>query len=59
MNDIRKNYRPKELAKYLGISEVTLWRWRRDGYIPEPAKLGPKLIIWESEIIDNWIKSRV
>jgi predicted site-specific integrase-resolvase len=32
MNDIRKNYRPKELAKYLGISEVTLWRWRRDGY---------------------------
>jgi prophage regulatory protein len=56
MNDIRKTYRPKQLAKFLSISEVTLWRWRKAGYLPEPIKLGPKVLLWDSEVIDKWLK---
>jgi len=26
-------YLPKEAAKYLGITTMTLWRWTRDGKI--------------------------
>jgi predicted DNA-binding transcriptional regulator AlpA len=50
-------YRPAQLAKKLGVSTCTLWRWRRDGYLPEPSKLGPKLVFWDVKVIDEWIQN--
>lgn len=34
MNSTKKiNYRPKELAEYLGIGLSTVWKWAKDGKI--------------------------
>jgi predicted DNA-binding transcriptional regulator AlpA len=30
-------YRPTRLAALLDVNESTIWRWRRDGRLPEPV----------------------
>ncbi len=49
--------RPKDLATKLGISETTLWRWRRDSKLPQPISLGPRMIGWRATDIDDWFES--
>jgi prophage regulatory protein len=50
--------RPNELARTLGVSTVTLWKWRRDKILPEPLKIGPRFIAWEPEVIQEWLKRK-
>jgi prophage regulatory protein len=50
--------RPKELAKALGVSTVTLWKWRRDKILPEPLKIGPRFVAWQPETIEKWLKAQ-
>ncbi|EHH1282630.1 AlpA family phage regulatory protein [Vibrio parahaemolyticus] len=50
--------RQNELIKQLGISKSTLWRWRQAGFIPEPLNLGPRVIAWESYVINEWLESK-
>ena len=56
--DTTRLVRPNELAKVLGVSTVTLWKWRRDRILPEPMKIGPRFIAWETHVIEQWIKSQ-
>lgn len=49
-------YRVSDLIDSLGISETTIWRWRRSGYFPKPIQLGPRLIAWKAEDIEEWIR---
>ena len=32
-NEIKRKYRAKELAEYLGIGLSTVWKWTKDGKI--------------------------
>ncbi|GBL05521.1 AlpA family transcriptional regulator [Glaciecola sp. KUL10] len=50
--------RQNELAKYLGVSVVTLWNWRKNGYLPEPITLGPRFVGWKREVINSWLEER-
>lgn len=43
----------KALAAELGQSLTTLWRWTRDGYLPQPVRLG-KTVGWPRSVIDAW-----
>ncbi|HBU30326.1 MAG: transcriptional regulator [Thiobacillus sp. GWE1_62_9] len=36
----------RTLASLLHISEVTVWRWSKDGRLPKPRKLGPASTRW-------------
>ncbi len=56
--EITRLIRPNELAKMLGVSTVTLWKWRRDKILPEPMNIGPRFIAWHPDIIEHWIKSQ-
>ncbi|MGU5631272.1 MULTISPECIES: helix-turn-helix transcriptional regulator [Aeromonas] len=49
--------RPAELAQELGVSSMTLLRWRRQGILPPVINLGPRLIGWERSVINQWLKS--
>ncbi|MFM5518989.1 helix-turn-helix transcriptional regulator [Aeromonas dhakensis] len=49
--------RPAELAQELGVSSMTLLRWRRQGILPPVINLGPRLIGWERTAINQWLKS--
>ena len=47
--------RRKELSKRLGVSEVTIWRWERNGLLPPKRQIGPNAVGWlESDIEDWW-----
>jgi predicted DNA-binding transcriptional regulator AlpA len=50
--------RAKQLSEDLGISIVTLWRWRHKNMIPHPIYLGPRVIAWERSVIDAWIEDK-
>jgi prophage regulatory protein len=50
--------RPKQLAQELNISTCTLWRWTKQSKIPQPIKLGPRLVGWRREVIDDWLDSQ-
>lgn len=41
------------LAAELGQSLTTLWRWTRDGFLPQPLRLG-KTVGWPRSVIDTW-----
>lgn len=47
-----------ELAKRLGISRVTLWRWARQGIIPKGHQIGPNTVGWLESEIDDWWTER-
>ncbi len=35
---------PAQVARRYSVSLPTLWRWRRDGRLPEPRHLGPNTV---------------
>lgn len=43
----------KALAAELGQSLTTVWRWTRDGYLPQPVRLG-KTVGWPRSVVDAW-----
>jgi len=47
-----------ELQKRLKISRFTVWKWRKDGILPEPIHLGTRSIRWDWEAIVLILKSR-
>ena len=38
----------KEIAKALGVSRMTVWRWTKAGRLPQPRKLGGHTTRWDS-----------
>lgn len=50
--------RAKQLSEELGISTITLWRWRHQNLIPHPISLGPKIIAWERSVINTWLEEK-
>lgn len=50
--------RPSQLALELGVSKTTLWRWRQQGILPQPIALGPRLVGWDRNVINQWVESR-
>ena len=47
-----------EVSRRVGVGKVTLWRWRRQGRFPEPARIGPNTVAWLESVIDAWIAAR-
>ena len=50
--------RPSNVARLLGVSRTTLWRWTKAGHLPPPIKLGPGVTGWRASDIDAWVASR-
>ena len=39
----------REVAKALGISRMSVWRWVKAGRLPQPRKLGGNTTRWDSK----------
>lgn len=50
-------YRPKQGAKYLGISLSGYWALIKDGTIPT-IKLSPRVTVTPKEALDSFVESR-
>lgn len=44
-----------EFAKLIGKSTVTLWRYQRDGEIPQPKMVNGRTLGWRPEVIEKWL----
>ena len=47
--------RPRQVAKALGISNATLYRWVASGMFPKPYKLGPSMSFWRTSTVNAWL----
>lgn len=51
--------RQNELAQLLGVSNTTIWRWRKADHLPKPIALSHRIIGWRSVDIDIWLESHL
>lgn len=41
-----------DVAKLLGVSIPTVWRWTREGKLPQPMKITQRITVWrKTELI--------
>ena len=45
-----------ELSKHLGVSQQTVKRWSRNGVMPKGRRVGPRLLKWNRQEIENWLE---
>lgn len=58
MNSDLQIIRPKQLAKLLGISIPTLYRWDNLNQIPiEKIRIGPNVVGYRRSDVEEWLKS--
>jgi len=50
--------RVSELATYLNISKVTVWRWRKEGRLPAACAISPRVVGWKRETIESWLEEQ-
>lgn len=55
---ISQRLRPAEAALYLGFSQSTLAKMRLRGDGPPYAKLGKRIVIYDSGDLEKWIANR-
>lgn len=59
MKEILNPLTKSDVQEILGISERTLERWIRDGYIPAPKILGPRRAYWARAVIEMWLEKQL
>ena len=52
-------FKPKQAAKYLGVSEPALRLWRSLGKGPRYFRAGEKLVRYRRADLDVWIEERL
>lgn len=50
--------RISELQVLLKVSRATISNWRKRGILPQPLKIGPNTIGYQSETIGEFIRTR-
>ena len=47
----------KQLAAYLGVSQITVRRWERDGTIPRGTRIGKRSVRWTLAAVEQYLHS--
>lgn len=55
---MRVRYRPPQAAQRIGVSSSTLAKWRVYGTGPRFERLGPKLIVYSEEALEEFLSAR-
>lgn len=52
--------RTRHVCEWLGVTDVTLWRWRKAGIgFPEPVRLGnTRTLFYDRDELIAWVASR-
>ena len=53
-----KLLRLPEVADATGLSPTTIWRREREGRFPPRRRVGPNIVAWRSDEVENWIRGR-
>ncbi|PSV03679.1 AlpA family transcriptional regulator [Photobacterium leiognathi subsp. mandapamensis] len=46
-----------DLCDLTGKGRITIWRWIKEGILPEPMRINGVVLGWDNEIINTWFKS--
>jgi predicted DNA-binding transcriptional regulator AlpA len=55
----KKFYTQEEVKQILNASDSSLLRWRKENEIPEPVKIGRKILGWPIIQFDEWFKTKM
>lgn len=58
LSRINKLATSKSYQGYLPISKPTVWRWVKEGRLPKPISLGPKVTAWDLDEVDRFIEAQ-
>jgi len=58
MQNISKLITKKQVARILGVSSSTVFRWTNTGHLPKPFSIGPNRTVWDLEELNEWIENR-
>ncbi|WP_202962190.1 helix-turn-helix domain-containing protein [Salinisphaera shabanensis] len=50
--------RDRDLADRFLVSRNTIWRWAREGRLPQPVRLGPGCTRWRLSDVEAFVASR-
>ena len=50
--------RTNEVAEMLGVTRATIWRWEKSGHLPPRRQLGPNVVGWLEEELQQYADSR-
>jgi len=53
---MKKYTRAKNLAESLGVAQSTVWRWVKEGRLPNPIKLASRTTVWDTEAVEAAIE---
>ena len=52
---VKRSYRPKQAAEFLGISVATLWRWIQQRHdFPRPIRLSARCTVLDGDQLLAW-----
>lgn len=44
-----------EVAELAQVGKITIWRWCRDGVMPQPLRITKRCLRWPEETILAWL----
>ena len=51
-----KLLRLPQVAERLGVSKSTVWLYARNGTLPKPLKLSPRVTVWKASDVQTLIE---
>ena len=51
--DSVKFYRPADVTRVYGIARTTIFRWVREGKLPEPNRISARVVGWDKATLDE------
>ncbi|WP_345843141.1 AlpA family transcriptional regulator [Shewanella algae] len=54
-----KLIRLKQVTERTGLGRSSIYSYMAAGYFPRSVKLGPRLVAWVEDEIDEWIAERI
>ena len=49
---------PAVQAKTGGLCRTTIWYLEKKGLFPKRRNIGTKIVVWDEDEIDDWVRSR-
>ncbi len=54
----RRYIRERALTAQLSVHRSTLRRWVEQGLLPAPIHIGPRIVAWDADEIEQWQAER-
>lgn len=58
MNENERLIRLPELVSLIGVKKSTIWKWVKQGNLPQPIKLSSRVTVWRLSDVYAYIHSR-